>query len=350
MRTINLLRELNIKVIEDYFEKLDIDYIFVPIEDENSIKVKLNDKVLKGQIVYEDKNIVRHSSVSGSVIKISKLNNKTYLIIKNDYQELSVSKRARNLDNINKELFLKYYTNQDIKDILNNKIINAIDDDVYTYNKYTYLKNNISDVGNIISLLKKIFDINNVSIVIKNSYSNLLNNYKYNVNYIKLDDIYPIGNKYLINKYLLKNDNDYVIDLKDIIDMIYEVKKNKVRVEKYITIAGDNIENKVLKVKKYSLLSNILDSKNKSVILNNSLCGKVIKFKDAIILDDSEAFIFNKDKNYIVSECSNCGLCMNVCPVKINPLIKSEKCIKCGLCNYVCPSNINIYERIQNNE
>ena len=49
-------------------------------------------------------------------------------------------------------------------------------------------------------------------------------------------------------------------------------------------------------------------------------------------------------------KCLRCGLCSDICPVHLNPvllknpkyasLIKKE-CINCGLCSYICPVYIN---------
>ena len=257
---------------------------------------------------------------------------------------------------MSKDRFLSYLTNDKLKNILNNNVnnlyINAIDDDPYIYNKYMYLKNNIKDIFTLCKYLKLNFNIENIKIVIKNSYRELLNEYKVDLKYVRVPDIYPIGDNQILSNYLI-NDNDYLIDLKDIIDTIYEVIKNKMLHETYITINGNYIKNpSVVNVKKYSYLNNILSNfktlgEDYNIILNNSLCGIVINPKNIVITDDIKGVIINQIKDYKPSKCSKCGLCANVCPVKINPLEKNKKCIKCGLCNFVCPSKINIVDEVQ---
>ena len=151
MKTVNIVREQNIKTLNDYIDKLDIDYIYVPYEKTEGIKVELNDSILKGQLVYQDNDIKRYSSVSGKVIKIE---NK-YIFIKNNYKELTNNTRARKTSDISLDDFNKYYHNDKIKSILSNDInnlyINAIDDDPYTFNKYMYLTRNLNDVAEIIN-------------------------------------------------------------------------------------------------------------------------------------------------------------------------------------------------------
>ena len=349
MKTININKELNISIPTIYKELLTPDYIFIPIE--SSVLIKLNDHVLKGQLISDDK----YSSISGTFIKEGKLGNKNYVIIKNDYKELKTNTRARNLENVSKDSFLKYYNNEDIKLLLDKDIntlyINAIDNDIYNYNKYTYLKDNIKDVQDMINLLSRIYNIKQIKIVIKNNYKELLDDYKVNVNYHKVDNVYPIGNTLLLSKLILK-ENDYLIDLNDIIDMIYNVKKNKTISEKYISIGGNYINNQVIYVKKYTYLKDVLnklniDENSVDIILNNSLCGKLIDLKYAIIDDDINCIIINKKQDIKEEKCIKCSLCYEVCPLKINPLLKNKKCIKCGLCNYVCPSKINIVKEYQ---
>ena len=357
MKTININAELNIDVINNYKEILNPDFIFIPIKDSSKIIVNLKDRVLKGQIIYLDEEEKKYSSVSGNFFKVLNIKDMSFMVIKNDYLEESINKRARNLDNLSKDDFMEIYSNNYFKDILNKNIntlyINAIDDDPYIYNKYYYLKNNLKDIEAIIKYISTTFKIKKVRVVIKSSYEELTKNYASSLTYHKMPNIYPIGNTTLLTKQLIKKDNDYLIDLNDLIDMIYEVKKNKVQTEKYISIGGNNLkESYVLNVKKYSYLNNLLTSfdildDKYNIILNNSLCGEVINPKEVVISSLTDGFIINKISKEEESECSKCALCQSVCPLNLNPLKKDDRCIKCGLCNFVCPSKINIVSRWQ---
>ena len=356
MKTINLLNKCDLNVLNNYKVILNTDYIFIPIKNEDKIVVKKGDKVLKGTLVYDDIDKL-YSSISGIVLDVINLNNYKYLIIKNDFKESTNNTRARDLNSMSKDDFLSYLNNNNFKNIINNNIdnlyINAIDNDPYIYNKYMYLKNNIKDIAILCKYLKKNFNIENIKIAIKNSYHELLGEYKVDLKYVRVPDIYPVGNNDILSKYLISSSNDYIIELKDIIDVLYEVIKNKKEHEKYITINGNNVKNpSVISVKIYSYLNNILSNytlldNEYDIILNNSLCGLVVNPKNIIVTDDIDGVIINKKCKYKTSKCSKCGLCVNVCPMKINPLIKNKKCIKCGLCNFVCPSKINIVDEVQ---
>jgi len=355
MKTINLLNKCNIKVLNSYKAILNTDYIFIPIKDEEKIVVKTKEKIIKGTLVYDDVEKI-YSSISGIVLEVINLNNYKYLVIKNDYKELTHSTRARDLDTMNKDTFLSYIKSEKLKNILNNKInnlyINAIDNDPYIYNKYMYLKNNIKDIDKLSKYLKQNFNIDNIKIVIKNSYHDLLGEYKVDLKYIRVPDLYPIGQEDILSKYLIDN-NDYLIDLEEIINVIYDAIKNKMIHETYITVNGNYVTNPaVVSVKKYSYLNNILGNfkllgDDYNIILNNSLCGRVINPKNVIITNNINGIIINKTMEYKPSKCTKCGLCVNVCPMKINPLEKNKKCIQCGLCNFVCPSKIDIVDEVQ---
>ena len=103
----------------------------------------------------------------------------------------------------------------------------------------------------------------------------------------------------------------------------------------------------VLNVKKYSFLKEIISNidildNDYDIIINNSLCGDIVDIKDSIIDDDINLVVINKRREDKIYRCIKCSWCIDVCPMGINPLVKSDKCIHCGLCNYVCPSKIEV--------
>ena len=98
---------------------------------------------------------------------------------------------------------------------------------------------------------------------------------------------------------------------------------------------------------------NIKDYKN--VIINGLLNGKILKNPNFIIDKNIRSIFINTYKKYDDVECINCGLCLNICPININPkymYFNSDKkskgykreCIKCGMCSYICPSKIDLYK------
>jgi Na+-translocating ferredoxin:NAD+ oxidoreductase RnfC subunit len=364
VQTVDICSELNIRPINDFEEFLNPDRVFIPVFDEKKLMINVPGKVLMGELVYKDNNIKYYSSISGFASNINFMANKKYLIIQNDFEENKISEHARNLDKIDKETFLKLLTNEELKKLFVQDIdtlyIDCIEDEPYFYNRYMYLYREMDDILSILHQVAKICNINNIKLVIKNNYQDLMKKYvvttsEYNqIGMITVDNVYPIGNKTLLHQYLIHDNCNALIDLDDVLEMLYTLKKRIHQCEKYITISGNAIAKpKVFKIKKYSLLADVV--KNMDIpatkvayLKNNSLCGEEIKINETIIDDNFNGLIVNNDSNLMELECNRCGLCYDVCPAKINPLIKDERCLKCGLCNYVCPAHIKIVKEIQN--
>ena len=83
------------------------------------------------------------------------------------------------------------------------------------------------------------------------------------------------------------------------------------------------------------------------------MSGKEIDINNLIITSDLTSILVIKKETIEKAhrkegKCLNCGACIDICPVGINPLLLKEKnykeknkCLKCGLCSYICPVYIN---------
>jgi Na+-translocating ferredoxin:NAD+ oxidoreductase RnfC subunit len=361
MKPIIITNEQNIKPISTVTEYLKPDKIYLKLPDLKHLLVKNGESILKEQIVYQDNKNVITSPVSGIVDKNVLIDNINYLIINNDYKESNQNLgHARNLGKMSKANFLNALNDLALNTIFSGEIdnlyINAIDIDPYCFNKYAYLKNNMTKVLDLLKNISNILNINKIIIIITSNYQDLLDDYTkiisdYNKIAIKtMPNFYPIGNSVVLKNVLKLNNHDVLIDLNDIIKIDYQVRRNRSVSEVYLTINGNLLNGQVFKVKRGTFLPVILNQmhiKNSKIVLNNSLCGKVIDENKTVIDDNIKCLILNKEIAYDEELCSNCGLCYEVCPIKINPLIKNDKCLKCGLCNYTCPAKINIVERFQ---
>ena len=324
MKLVNIKKELNISLVKDFKEKLDPDYIYLPVPI-------LKQDVFKGEII--GNHII---SISGRVI------NKN--IIENNFMEET---RLTSSPEVIIEKLFPQFNNLMNKDIL---YINCIDKDPYCYNRYYILKNNKELVIEALEKILEKFKIKSAFLVLTSSQEDIISDIKEfitynNIKFKVMDDLYPIGFSEVLKLKLNISNNTSLVELEDLLDVYSLIKKKIINTEKYITINGNNVSKPlVLKVKLYSRLSDYLKyyhiDNTSNIVLNNSLCGKVVS-KDIIITRNTELFIINKTNKVIEEKCLNCGLCYRVCPLGINPLKKNSKCIKCGLCNYVCPSNIN---------
>lgn len=338
MKRINLKEELKLNNIPKLINGLDCNYVYIPYTA---------DMLIDSEYVYKNMMLGNtYIPISGLIKGITKIEGKEYLAIENDYKE--VEKKAK-IKPSKKDL--KEYL-PEFKKKIDKLYINAIDKDVGCFNKYYLLKEEKKKINKVLETIKSTFNIKDIIIVV-NSEEQLeeLKNDILGINYeLKVvPSYYPIGNIVILREYLFDNKNLEVIDLLTIYNLYYEVIKGSRVIEKYLTIWGNNLEdNYVIKVKINTQVKEYLSklkliNKDYEIILNNCLCGSKIN-ENYLITEETESIIINKKVKEYQSSCSNCGLCSEVCPVRIDPLKKRDGCIKCGLCNYVCPARIKIVE------
>ena len=175
-------------------------------------------------------------------------------------------------------------------------------------------------------------------------------------------------------KLTLVND-EYLLERKEFLETKLPIKDNTLylsttellRLNNYlldkdtsttlITISGSALkENKVIRVKKYTLLSDILDNyftfttDKFEVIANGLMQGFLISdITNFVITDDIYAINVMKYSKIQEEDCINCGKCIEICPMGVNPLSGKNirNCINCSLCSYICPAFINLKEKLE---
>ncbi len=367
---ISLELDYNIKASSRVHEYLSPDNVYFPISKTSKILVKDNEPVLKGQLIIINGKEKIFSSVSGIVAGLKKVthNNsqQVYLVIANDYKEKSIKKSTKkSLDIKSKEeleIFLEEYGINLKFDNKKTLLLNAIDSEPYIINNSMYLSKNISTILECLDNLKGILNFKNVIILLKNTETEILS---------KINNMlgtYPDFRVEMVpNLYLIELKNNYKSFLSESIENICELKlndyckiiemftKNKPMTEKYITITGDAIKNPlVFNVKLGTKLSNIIEEEikfktsNLDIVYyyNGLMKGYKTDISGLIVDNDFNGLIITNDYELREEKCIKCGLCLNYCPLKINPienLVKKQeiKCLNCGLCSYICPSNIN---------
>jgi len=355
---------------------IDETYIYIPYK-EGSLNVNNAEYIYKEDLIINNNKRI-FSPVSGTVLGLTTINNRKYIVIENDYKE-KTSKRFGTKKYINK------YTKEELIDLvkeynvidnfdINSKvlIISGLDSYVDEITYSTLIKEYTTEILDTIDALIDIMNIKKCFFAVNSSDSKLVDLLLNNMGtYPKIDlklfnNNHYISNKsFLINKltsYKNKKYNQQYLNILDIMNLYYVLKKNRYNTETYITLAGDLIDyKKVLKVKIGSNIKDILDYYKidyNNVIINGLLNG--IHLKDVnYIIDRNVRSIFinklNKEKEY---DCINCGMCNEVCPVNVNPRYmyfnkdaKAKKykneCINCGVCSYLCPSKINLNKGVR---
>lgn len=371
-KLIELSVDSSIKVSNKVININKPEYVYIPILPSSKLLVKKGTNVKIGMPLISKGNDIITSPISGEVTSIKKVitikGEIDAIEIKNDFTEVTIkeSKLKKNILNIKKEVLDKILDLFKVN--LNNKkeiILNCIDDEPYILTESFYL---FLEYTNFLEVLDKLSDIYkvNVSIAVKasNNFSiNELMNYLGMYTNIKLEiipNLYLLGNNKLLLKHLgLEEKDTEVIKASNFYHISNFIKKGRLKTDQIITVSGNNIVNSsIIRVKIGTSLKEVFKSikglGNSSIfIVNGLMSGKEIDINNLVITNDLTGILVIKketiEKTYKKEEkCLNCGACIDICPVGINPLLLKEKnykeknkCLKCGLCSYICPVYIN---------
>lgn len=371
-KLIELSVDSSIKVSNKVININKPEYVYIPILPSSKLLVKKGTNVKIGMPLISKGNDIITSPISGEVTSIKKVitikGEIDAIEIKNDFTEVTIkeSKLKKNILNIKKEVLDKILDLFKVN--LNNKkeiVLNCIDDEPYILTESFYL---FLEYTNFLEVLDKLSDIYkvNVSIAVKasNNFSiNELMNYLGMYTNIKLEiipNLYLLGNNKLLLKHLgLEEKDTEVIKASNFYHISNFIKKGRLKTDQLITISGNNIVNSsIIRVKIGTALKEVFKNikglgKDSTFVGNGLMSGKEIDINNLVITNDLTSILVIKketiEKAFKKEEkCLNCGACIDICPVGINPLLLKEKnykeknkCLKCGLCSYICPVYIN---------
>ncbi len=366
MKLISLDKDYSIKLKSRVENYMNPDFIYIPIKN-NSIPFKKNSVIKKGELVFDS-----YASVSGKVIGIKQGTlasgaKDKFLVIANDFQEklikrMPVRKKMADLtfDVVKKELKNIERQKIDENSLVEHLIISGIDDEPYIANEFFIQKENIKIILEMIDVLLNIFPKSKAHICIKNidrenieGYTTFLGTYT-NIELNLVDDLYLIGEEQNLCHTLNIFQNYLYLKTSEVVTLYNKIKKRKPLVEQFLTITGNAIKNPQvintkLGVKVMDIIDNFynLDLKDCDIYVNGLMQGIKMNIKDLIVTKDLKGIILMKKTKRKTKNCINCGKCIEICPIKSNPLLAYKKgvkveCINCGLCTYICPSFINL--------
>lgn len=372
MKLERLDKDYSIKLKSQVVEYLNPDYIYIPIE-EKPISLKKEEKIKKGTMLFDSV----YSSISGTLIGLKKCTiasgkETKCLVIANDFQEMLELRTAtrKKINQLTKQDIEKDVKDISLDNLFNKKnykhiVISGIDDEPYIANETFVQKENAKLLLETIDALLNVFEGSKATIAIKNidsesinAYNKYLGTYK-NIELRLVEDLYRIGKeKNLIEK--LRITEEYLFMTASEVFYLYNnLKKRKPIFEKYITISGNAIDNpQVFNVKLGAKVMDILSMyynlnlEDYDVYVNGLMSGEQFDINDLIVTKELNGLIIMKKESQMEKNCILCGKCIEICPIKSNPLLayqKKEKipCIQCGLCSYICPSYINLRKYIK---
>lgn len=369
VKLISLDLNQDIKVLSRVRDFINPDYVFLPMEENCKLLIKNNDKVLKNQPVLYNNDKLVFSPVSGKILGLKKIKDKNKIgnlvVIENDFKEKSYKRILKKSTKIKtrEELQILMQENGlmleiEEKDILT---LNAIDNEPYFANNVMYLLNHLQNTLETLDVIKNLYGFNQVAILVKSTESDVLNLLNETIGtypdfeIVSLPNLYLIGNKEYYKEYIKYNIEDgYEIKLDDLIKISNVIYKNHPISEKYLTITGDGVKKPiVVNAKLCSSLKSIIDETTKLIqkdglkyYLNGLMTGEEVDITNVIFLENIKGVVITSQDERVSSCCINCGMCENVCPLKLKPKKSLDdnkilNCLSCGLCTYICPSFIN---------
>lgn len=403
-----IINNKNISLKKELSTMEKVDYIYIPLvtykNKDCTVLVNEGDYVYKNQIIARsnDKyNFPIFSSVSGIVkefVDKTYIDNKKVKTIKieNDFREKEKEK-------IGAKKRINQYTKEEIIDLFKNcgvvgmsgdyyptyykygmelkikkLVVNAIESEPYLTTDYITLSMHTPEILETIDALMEIFEIEESTIVVKDYNQSAMNDLmEYIGSYPKIKiktvpDIYPIGYEKTLIKYLYNiNIKKYPIEhgiIVNNISTIYEIyrvlKYRKPVTQRVITISGENIKNpQNIIVKDGTLVKDVINyiggyKKNKLMLISNGpMIGNSLDNDDVVVNKKLSGIVVIDCQKEEEHDCINCGKCVNICPVRLSPVLirntnnikqleklNPNKCVNCGLCSYICPSKIDLRE------
>lgn len=357
------------------------DYVYIPIPKNSTLLIKKDAVLSIGTPIINHNGTPITSPISGKVVSIRKMHHLNiitdFIEIMNDFEERKVINPTikRNIHNIKKEVLDKLLKMNFMLDLNNQKtiILNCIDDDPYTFTENFYLFLNYEGYLELLDKLAKIYNFSRIIICVKSSNSENINKLMEclgmypNIILNIVPNLYLLGNdKILLNHLNIPEKEALVIKASKFYHISNLLLRNRQITNKLITISGSCVNNpSIVRVKLGTKIKDVLDnfikyeSSNCEYIINSIMDSKNVSIEDLVITEDLQSLLIVPKKDTPPEEkCLNCGECLNICPVGINPILLKdatykklveEKCLKCGLCSYICPTYINFNKYMEDN-
>lgn len=373
--------------------------------------VKINDFVKLGQKLGESTSpmsVPVHSSVSGKILKFELLDGIETVTIENDFkddeflysplvnyketsrEELIKIVRERGIVGLGGAAFPTHIKlNPPPESKITTLIINAAECEPYLNNDNILIEKNPRDIIEGAKILQHIVDAEKIIIGIEEnkplaieSINSAISQEK-NISIAVLKTKYPQGGEKQLIKAItgielptgkLPSFVGIVVSNVQTIKAVFDgVIKGKALTKRLITVSGGGVKDpKNLLVRIGTLFSEILNysgfdpAKTERLVVGGPLMGLAQDSTEHVVIKGTTGLLALTSKELRRTEqenCISCGKCVDVCPMKLMPLIfernfvtnKLEKnieynlidCIECGACTYICPANRPLNEAIR---
>lgn len=384
------------------FQTIVPEKVIIPLKQHIGVGcnpiVEEGDYVLRGQKIADGEGLCVpvHSSVSGYIEKIEQNEKGISVIIKNDFLEKTMSYdkfdnndlvgfiREKGIVGMGGASFPTYAKISSAINKIDTLIANGCECEPYITSDDVLLRTKAENVLNGIRELSKFLKLGRLVLAIEDNKVEAIKKLRelqkdYNEIEIKvLSTRYPQGSeKQLIQAVTgrevppsgLPVDVNCVVFNVTTLAAVYDaITTGMPSIERIVTVSGEGVKNpQNFIVKVGTPVETLINAAgglndNVSLVINggpmmgttlNDLSSPVTKSTNSIL-----CLIDEKESNF--KKCIRCGKCLNVCPMKLQPIYlyrfanvesykKLEKlnlldCIGCGACSYICPAKLPLAE------
>lgn len=383
--------------------------IYIPLiigaSTDFEVHVKEGDKVSKGTklATRKDMYVPIYSPVSGIVKGIEKRMHmsgkvQNHLIIENDFKNEEIEPFAyENPDSLTPEelvgaikeigilglggsgfpTYVKYENAKNIDTVL----INAVECEPYLTSDYKIMEKHSEELIDGTHFLMKAGRAKKGIIAVKVINEKLIEKLKEKSEKFKdievtaVPDAYPMGWERVLIRELFKKEYDRFpgeigIVVNNATTAIYlseALRDKKAITHRIVTVSGEGVKNPEnvyvpIGTSVNHIVSNIggyIDNAEEIVVLaGGPMMGKSIANDTFVITTHSNSITVLPKENIEELPCLRCGLCVEYCPAKIQPVqimnlekqkdlegvkkASANKCITCGICTFICPSKIEV--------
>lgn len=383
--------------------------IYIPLiigaSTDFEVHVKEGDKVSKGTklATRKDMYVPIYSPVSGIVKGIEKRMHmsgkvQNHLIIENDFKNEEIEPFAyENPDSLTPEelvgaikeigilglggsgfpTYVKYENAKNIDTVL----INAVECEPYLTSDYKIMEKHSEELIDGTHFLMKAGRAKKGIIAVKVINEKLIEKLKEKSEKFKdievtaVPDAYPMGWERVLIRELFKKEYDRFpgeigIVVNNATTAIYlseALRDKKAITHRIVTVSGEGVKNPEnvyvpIGTSVNHIVSNIggyIDNAEEIVVLaGGPMMGKSIANDTFVITTHSNSITVLPKENIEELPCLRCGLCVEYCPAKIQPVqimnlekqkdlegvkkASASKCITCGICTFICPSKIEV--------
>ena len=323
------------------------------------------------------------------------INKSSTMLADADYEKIKNARLYSNIDEISPEEIIDRAREAQIRDerdgypisekleaCVNRKniiiLVDAVDDEPYITSQMCTLVHYKKELAEGIELVLKATGakgciietyLKNSSVEVKNIVPKKIAKYKVKSLNVK----YPAEIRIKKLMYTYNNHQYIYIGACSLVHLARAVYSGIKHTTAMVTVAGSAVAHpQVVEATIGTPISDLLErtgfnKKPSRIIIGGSLTGRAIRDFDGeeVELNTQGVLAINDRDTYKDYTCIRCGKCIDVCPMRLNPMelyknivrenennadrinmLDGKMCISCMCCSYVCPAKINLAETI----